>query len=57
MRYLPISARTVGLYCYNGPHFSLDVASFTSQSAAAIVWDDSEDDNEPLGSGRPFSEM
>ena len=55
--YLPISARTVGLYCLYGARFPLDavwMASSTSWFAAAIAWDGIEDDNEPLGSGRPF---
>ena len=55
--YLPISARTVGLYFPYGARFPLDavrMASSTSRFAAAIAWDGIEDDNEPLGSGRPF---
>jgi len=37
--------------------FQLDavrMASSTSRFAAAIAWDGIGDDNEPLGSGRPF---
>ena len=55
--YLPISARTVGLYFPYGARFPLDavrMASSTSRFAAAISWDYIEEDNEPLGSGRPF---
>jgi len=55
--YLLILARKVGLYCLYGARFPLDavlMASSTSQFAAANTWDDIEDDNEPLGSGRPF---
>jgi len=57
--YLLVSAQTVGLYCPYGPRFPLDtvwiwMASSTSRFVAAIAWDGIEDDNEPLGSGRPF---
>ena len=52
---LPISAQIVRLYCWYGPRYPPDavqMASSTSQFAAAIALDGIEDDNEPLGSGR-----